>query len=62
MTGRATPALLLVGLAGFVSFGGRSRTFDSTRLTTDPGWIVAARSMQGFSANPSVLPIQLERT
>ena len=43
MTGRAAAAALaLVGLAGCVSFGGRSRAFDSTRLASDPGWNVAA--------------------
>jgi ABC-type bacteriocin/lantibiotic exporter with double-glycine peptidase domain len=42
VTGRAAAALALVGAAGCVSFGGRSRTFDVTRLTADRGWIVAA--------------------
>jgi ABC-type bacteriocin/lantibiotic exporter with double-glycine peptidase domain len=41
VTGRAAAALALVGLAG-CAFGGRSRAFESTRLTTDPGWVVAA--------------------
>ncbi len=41
MTRRAA-ALAIVGLAGCVSSAGRSRAFDSTRLTTNPEWIVAA--------------------
>lgn len=88
----------IVGLAGCVSSGGRSRTFEfdpahdrsgvdrrgadtrrasggiaglggcldtlvhELRARRVPGsYGAAARSMQEFSANPSVLPIQLER-
>lgn len=43
MRGRVTAtALALAGLTACASPGGRSRTFDSTRLEADPGWVQAA--------------------
>jgi len=43
VTGRmAAAALALAGLTACASSGGRSRTFDATRLDADPGWVVAA--------------------
>jgi ABC-type bacteriocin/lantibiotic exporter with double-glycine peptidase domain len=42
VTWRAAAALALLGAAGCASMGGRSRTFDEARLSTDGGWIMAA--------------------
>jgi ABC-type bacteriocin/lantibiotic exporter with double-glycine peptidase domain len=43
VTGRAAAAAIaLVGVTGCVSGGGRSRTFDETRLAPAEGWVVAA--------------------
>ncbi|MBI5066892.1 MAG: hypothetical protein HZB56_01530 [Deltaproteobacteria bacterium] len=43
MTGRSTAAALaLAGLAACATAGGRSRTFDATRLEAEPGWVQAA--------------------
>jgi ABC-type bacteriocin/lantibiotic exporter with double-glycine peptidase domain len=40
----AAAALALLGATGCASMGGRSRTFDETRLNPAEGWLVAANT------------------
>lgn len=48
----AATALLLVGVTGCASFGGRSRTFDEARLVREEGWTLAAPTPAVFQDGP----------
>jgi ABC-type bacteriocin/lantibiotic exporter with double-glycine peptidase domain len=48
----AAAAIALVGVAGCVSPGGRSRTFEQARLGSTEGWVVAAPTPTVRQAGP----------
>lgn len=52
MIGRVARALVLVGVAGCISYSGGARAIDRARLTTEPGWIVAAPTPTLRQAGP----------